>query len=322
VIVVAGEALVDLIEAAGGADALTVVPGGGPYNAARTLARLGAPVAFLGRLSTDAFGEQLRAALVLDGVDVSLTVATADPTTLAVARLADDGSATYTFYLAGTSATGLVPDDIPVLPRDVEALHVGTLGLLVEPTAATVEALVSAQPREVLVLLDPNCRPAVPVDHAAYRARLERVLARADVVKVSREDLDYLFPEAADPVEAARTWLHAGPTVVLLTDGAAGVVVLTADGDTRVPAPDVVVVDTVGAGDAFGGGFLAAWTAQGLDRGDLRRTAEVVRCVSAAVAVAAVTCMRRGADPPLLGELASVAPEAAAVLSGIGGATG
>ena len=318
-ILVAGEALVDLIVEPSGA--LTAHTGGGPYNAARTLGRLGAPVAYVGRLSSDAFGRRLRAGLEADGVRLAVPHPTEQPTTLAVAELDEHGAATYRFYLEGTSAAGLVDGDVEALPASLDAVHVGTLGLVLEPTATTLERLVHRLPMDVLVMLDPNCRPAVPTDAVAYRNRLDRLLARADVVKVSGDDLAYLFP-GVDARDGARSLLGHGPSVVLLTDGAAGVHVLTARGEHTVPAHPVRVVDTVGAGDAFGGAFLAAWTAQGLGRGDLVRDDDVRRCVAAAAVVASVTCERRGADPPRLGALAATSPAAYAVLSGVGGQTG
>ncbi len=302
-IVVAGEALVDLIVAADGS--LSANPGGGPFNAARTMARLGAPVAFAGRLSDDRFGRQLRTLLVEDGVDLGWTARTSDPTTLAVAELDDSGAASYRFYLDGTSSAGLLSHDLRPLPGDLEALHLGTLGLMVEPMAATYEGLLADLDPSVLLLVDPNCRPSVlaePDVEAAYRARLRRVLGRADVVKVSGDDLAFLSPDLPT-LAAARLLLEGGPAVVLLTDGPAEIVVVTKGGEDRVPVPAVTVVDTVGAGDAFGGGFLASWTARGWHRAELAAPAKLRAAVSTAARVAAVTCGRQGADPPRLVDL-------------------
>jgi fructokinase len=312
VIVVAGEALIDLIVTPDGQ--LTANPGGGPYNAARTIARLGGACAFLGLISRDRFGTELRRRLTDDGVDLARACETDSPTTLAVAELDAGGAATYRFYAAGTSAAGLTAADLgPGLPVEAQALHVGTLGLVLEPTASTLTALVEQTPRTVLVFVDPNCRPAVIADSVAYRGRLRPVLARADVVKVSGDDLDFLFP-GTDHLPAARELAGIGGALVLFTDGAAAVHVVTDTAEFEVAVPQVPVMDTVGAGDSFGGAFLAAWLAGGAAAAgptDLADLPAVRRAVEAAVVVAGLTCGRQGADPPWLADLAAADPAAA-----------
>jgi fructokinase len=306
-IVVAGEALIDLILSPDGT--LTANPGGGPFNAARTIARLGVDAAFVGRLSDDLFGRRMAGLLAADGVDLRWTATTTDPTTLAVAELDAGGAAHYRFYLEGTSSPGLARSDLSGEPwaerHEVTAVHVGTLGLMVEPMASTYEWLVGALADDVLVLVDPNCRPTVlrdPTVEAAYRARLDRVLARADVVKVSGDDLAFLSPGQA-AVDAARDLLRLGPAVVLVTDGAEQLLVVTPTGFLVVPVPRVAVVDTVGAGDAFGGAFLAAWSAAGRGRPELLDHGALRAAVDLAVRVAGTTCERQGADPPHRSEL-------------------
>jgi fructokinase len=296
VIVVAGEALVDLVP---DGPALRPLPGGGPYNAARAAARLGADVAFLGRISTDALGGVLRAGLVDDGVASACVVETDDPTTLAVAQVGADGAAAYTFYVDGTSAPGLGDDDVAGALRgaDVEVLCVGTLGLVFEPSAGALERLVASVPDDVVVVVDPNCRPAAIADAPAYRARLERVLARADLVKASAEDLAWLVPGAA-PEAAMRALLRAPGATGIVTLGGDGALVVPPEPEAAfaVAAPRVSVVDTIGAGDAFLGALLARRPAPG-DLGALRDA------VAFACAVAARTCERAGADPPRASEL-------------------
>lgn len=300
-IVVAGEALIDLIVDSDGG--LAAVPGGGPYNCARAIARLGQDVTFLARISTDRFGRLLHANLKTDRVRVDHVVETDDPTTLAVAELDASGTATYHFYLDGTSAAGLTDTDATgVLGSDVAALHVGTLGLVLEPAGTTIERLVHAASPNVLVMLDPNCRPSATRDAAAFRARIEWIARRADIVKVSEDDLRFLAPD--DPPDATiHRLLALGVSVVLRTDGGRSVEVQTAEERISVPVPPVDVVDTVGAGDAFGGGFLAAWLAAGRGRADLRSIEPVVEAVTFAIRVAGATCARPGADPPTLAEL-------------------
>jgi len=301
VIVVAGEALIDLVPAEDGA--LSPHAGGGPYNAARTIGRLERPVAFLGRLSTDRFGRLLRQGLADDGVVLEAIVETEDPTTLAVAELDTAGAATYRFYVDSTSAPGLTPSvAAEAMPRRASVLHVGTLGLVFEPTAEAIEALVAAVDDETLVFVDPNCRPSAIRDPDTYRARLGRILRRSDVVKVSDDDLRWLEPGLA-PLDAARGLLRSGPSVALLTRGAHGAAAVTVEAVSEVPAPPTSVVDTIGAGDAFGGGFVAWWHRAGLRRADLRDDGAVREATRVACLVAARTCARAGAVPPRLSEL-------------------
>ncbi len=300
-ILVGGEALVDLVLSDG--DEVGAHLGGGPFNCARTLGRLEQPVAYLGRISTDRFGLRLREQLEADGVGLEAVVTTEDPTTLALAELDADSAATYRFYRDGTSAGGLtVEDALAVIPDGVEMIHTGTLGLVFEPTAMAMEAVVEQIADTALVMIDLNCRPSAITDPDGYRARLDRLLRRCDVVKASDADLEYLDPGRPD-VEAARALLDLGPAVVLLTRGASGATVLWADGETEVEAPRVEVADTIGAGDAFGGGFLAWWRREGLGAGDLQRTDAVVEATKFACLVAARTCERPGASPPRLAEL-------------------
>jgi fructokinase len=300
-VLVVGEALVDLIVSPDGS--LEAVPGGGPFNLARTAARLGVTTAFGGGISDDVFGRRISALLAQDGVATPVSPRSGRATTLALAELDPGGAATYTFYVDGTAAAELHDGDL-VIGDDVDVLAVGTLGLVLEPIATTVEALVASAPERLLVFLDPNCRPSIIGDDDAYRARLERVLARADVVKVSGDDLAYLDPDA-DPVTVAAGLLTLGPRVVLFTDGGDSVRILTRDGQVVVPVPEVDVVDTVGAGDAFGGAFLAFWERAGNHRDDLADLGKVRDAVERAIVVAGITCTRPGADPPRLAELPS-----------------
>jgi fructokinase len=196
--------------------------------------------------------------------------------------------------------------DLPAaLPATTTALHVGTLGLVFEPMAATIESLVTAVRDDVLVVADPNCRPTAIVDGAAYRARLGRILGRVDIVKVSVDDLAWLDP-LARPLAAAARLMDRGPAAVLITDGPRPVRLLTSAGVTELAVPAVRVVDTVGAGDAFGGGFLAAWTDADRGRADLADGRALLDATQFAIEVGALTTTRAGAEPPTLAELASV----------------
>jgi fructokinase len=301
VIVVAGEALIDRIV---GPDGRVVEAlGGGPFNTARTIARLGVDVAFLGRLSSDPRGAMLRRALEDDGVQLRWVVVTDAPTTSAIAELDGEGVATYRFELAGTSAPGLVSADVgPAFCPGPDAVHIGSLGLAVEPIASALADGIECLSDRVLVMVDPNCRPRVIADRDAYLDRLRNVLARADVVKVSVDDVGFIAP--GEVVEAATRALAApGPAVVLLTDGPRTVRVFAAGYTLDVPVPHVEVVDTVGSGDAFGGAFLARFMEMSGEGAGLRDPAVVRDAVGFAVQVASLTCQRPGADPPRRSEL-------------------
>ena len=354
-IVVAGEVLVDLVVRADGrVDARL---GGGPYNTARTLARLGAPTTFFGGLADDRLGRLLRGALETEGVAIGVPGRSAAPTTLALVDLDQAGVASYAFYLAGTAAADL---EYPALAAAFEAtlaearakavhgsaadatvagsaaadatiagsaaadatggravgpsaavagtgaavaVHVGALGLVMEPIGSAVERLLLADvPPDAFVMLDPNCRPGAIADRPAYLGRIGRIAARADVVKASVDDLAYLYP-GSPPAEAAELLLAAGPALVLVTDGPHPARAFMPGAVLTVEVPAVDVVDTIGAGDAFGGGFLAWWSANGLTRSDLKRPPLVRAAVQAAAAVSAATCARPGADPPTLAAL-------------------
>ncbi len=300
-VVVTGEALIDLVLAQDGS--LDGHPGGGPYNVARTIGRLEQPVAYLGRVSTDGFGRRLLLELEADGVDLESIVTTDAPTTLALAELDDAGAARYEFYDTGTSAPGLTLEAASAaFPERVGTFYLGTLGLVFEPMATTLEALVTRIGDDVLVALDPNCRPTMITDPAAFRGRLSRLLTRADVVKASEDDLAWIDP-GTDPVTAARALLRHDDAVALVTFGGDGALAITANEAVEVRSPKVEVVDTIGAGDAFMGAFLAHWRGRGLGRSDLHLLDELEQAATFACRVAAITCSRAGADPPRLAEL-------------------
>src|SRR2546430_40398 len=229
-------------------------PGGGPFNTARTIGRLGLAPAFLGRLSQDSFGHQLRARLDQDGVILAVPPPADAPTTLAVVDIDAAGAPRYRFYLAGTSSGALeYPLLAAALPDDTTALHAGTLALVMEPIATSIERLITTDlPPGTLVMIDPNCRPSAITDRSAYQARLARILRRADVVKVSMEDLSYLYPGVAAR-DAAVALLGQGPQLVLVTDGPRPAWAFSPGQEVKVEVPAVPVVDTIGAGDAFRG---------------------------------------------------------------------
>jgi fructokinase len=310
-ICVGGEALVDLVPApatgAGELGALLPLPGGGPYNVAIALGRLGAPVRFLSRLSTDSFGDALLERLRVSGVDTSLVQRGEEPTTLAVAGIGSDGSARYSFHLEGT-ADRLVADPGP-LPTEVTILSLGTLSLVLEPGATTYETLLRRH--SGLTVLDPNIRPAVIEDPDVYRARFLNWLPDIGLLKLSVEDASWLAGESAgdsDGIRATvREWLTKGPAAAVLTRGADGLVALTADGgEVEVPTVPAAVVDTIGAGDTVHGALLHWLHRAGVGTVDGLRDVDLDGWRAAlefAARAAAVTVSRAGAEPPYATEL-------------------
>ncbi|HEY6522721.1 MAG TPA: PfkB family carbohydrate kinase [Solirubrobacteraceae bacterium] len=295
-ITVAGEALIDIVVGASGS--VRAVPGGGPFNVARTVAHLGGECQFLGTLSEDPFGETLRGVLTREGVRVVVEEPTAVATTVAIAQVDELGVADYRFYLDGTAAAQLEPGDVPDdLLAGSSALAVGGLGLVVEPIASTLRALVAAKPPSLLTLLDPNCRPRAVRDPIAYRMRIDGFAKVVHVVKVSREDLAMLRP-GEELVAAARGLLSLGPAAVLVTDGPSPVRIITARGERSVPVPPVQILDTVGAGDAFVAACLVGWGEAGLRPEHLGDPDALAEVADAAVHVAAAACTVSGANLP------------------------
>ena len=299
-IVCAGEALIDMLprRSEGGEDAFAPHAGGAVFNTAVALGRLGAPVGFLSGLSTDLFGARLEAALLASGVDASLCVRSGRPTTLAFVTL-EEGQASYAFYDEGTALRTLAPGDLPPLPGAATALFLGGISLVFEPCAAAFEALAEREAGRRAIVVDPNVRPGFVVDEAGYRARIDRILRLADVVKVSDEDLRWLMGDG-DTTALAAQLVSRGPSVVVVTAGADGAAAHTGEGTVAVPSERADVVDTVGAGDTFNAGLVASLHAAGhLTPGLPGLTEEPLRdALRLGARVAAVTVSRAGANPP------------------------
>ena len=300
-ILVAGESLIDLI--VGPDDGVHASPGGGPFNAARTIARLGQPTRFLGRFSADPFGQLLTGKLAQDGVELAVPGWVPEPTALAIVALGGLGVPEYWFHVTQTAGFVLdQPTARRALQPDVTAVHIGSLGLVVDPMASELERLVQRVSPDVLLLLDPNWRAQAIPDADAHRARLRRLLLRTDILKTSTEDLSFLVP-GCGIAEAARILLGWGARCLLVTDGPSSIHAFTGVDQVAVQVPPVEVADTVGAGDAFGGAFLAWWAERGLARENLAHSTQLLAAVTAAARVASLTCARAGAEPPWRHEL-------------------
>jgi fructokinase len=305
VILVAGEALVDLVVTDG---AILPSPGGGPYNTARALGRLGASVGFLGRLSHDHFGSMLMHVLAESGVSLHYTSRGPEPSALALAYRSTDGEADYSFYLGGTTFAEVGSASFPTLGVDVRALCVGSLALAIEPSASAVEALVERERDKRIVVIDPNVRAAAMTEHDGYRARFERCCRAAHIVKLSASDASWLWPGMGHEDVAGRL-LDLGPELVVMTLGADGAIARTQRARGRVRSQPVDVADTIGAGDAFGAGLLVALEKrEALVRGSLPLLAnsDLEYVLRFASVVAALTCARSGAETPSLADVAAL----------------
>ncbi|WP_112134728.1 carbohydrate kinase family protein [Glycomyces dulcitolivorans] len=302
---VVGEALIDLVVPESDPSRPAAHPGGSPMNVAVALGRLESPVAFLGRLAGDAFGELLRGHLKESGVDLRWAVDAPEPTSLAVVSVAPGGGANYRFHVHGTADWQWAAAELAAAPG-FDAVHAGSLALALDPGGPVVEAWLGSLRGETTISLDPNVRPELLGDRDRYRARLDRWLSFADLVKVSDEDLAWVRP-GRDPAELARGWVDAGRRLVVVTHGGDGSRVFGPGFEFTVAAHRTSIVDTVGAGDSFSGGLLH-W----LDRADRLRPDRLARlhesearaAVEFASAVAAATCSRAGANPPRRSELA------------------
>lgn len=324
VLCVLGELVVDLLpvpEAGAGPEGTAphyvARPGGNALNVAVAAARLAAPVRLLARLGTGPLAAHLRRHAELAGVDTAAFVEAAEPVSLAVVGVGPDGSPAYGFHVLGAADWQWTDDELTrALPEEVGALHVGSISSWTEPGSTAIARLVERLAGQALVSVDPNIRPMLadgPVgatlgnDRDSVTRRLDALLSRADLVKVSAEDLAWLEPDTGDLDEAARRWAARGPALVVLTDGGAPLRLARPGGAVlRREIPRVDVVDTVGAGDSLAAGLLAGLLAAGITGRDALEAAseeQLLPLVDDAALVAALNCTRVGADPPTRAEL-------------------
>lgn len=300
-ILCAGESLIDMVPEAGHYRPLA---GGAVYNTAIALGRLGVPTGYLWPISRDAFGEQLLRPLAEANVDISLCPRSDRLTTLAFVTLTG-GEARYAFYDEGSAGRMLAPQDLPATAAGISALFIGGISLVPDPCGASIETLVDRLAPHVPVMLDPNIRPFFIADAAAYRARLDRLLARADIVKLSGDDLEWLMPGASF-AEAAASILAKGATLVLQTGGEKGATAHWQGEPLNAPACRVEVADTIGAGDTFNAGVLAALHQAGaLSRDGIATLSPetLFEALRMGTRAAAITVSRPGANPPWRQEL-------------------
>lgn len=296
-----GEALIDMLprQSEAGERAFAPLAGGAVFNTAVALGRLGANVQFFSGLSSDLFGDILRAQLADSHVDSGPAAIMDRPTTLAFVTLTN-GHASYAFYDENTAGRMLSVNDLPASGPD--ALFFGGISLVVEPCGAAYETLMLREAATRVTMIDPNIRPGFITDEASYRARLTRMLGAADIIKTSDEDLEWITGNT----DAKALLDSTGAQIVLLTRGSEGVTVVTKSGSIDVPAQKTTVVDTVGAGDTFSAGFLAEMDKRALlTKAALSSATQDDLAAAAAFGarVAAITVSRAGANPPWAAEL-------------------
>ncbi|MEU6511662.1 carbohydrate kinase [Streptomyces sp. NPDC046942] len=301
-VTVIGEALIDLVQLDAPGD-YRARPGGSPFNVAVGLARLGHRTALMARLADNTFGRMLRTHAAAEGIDLTYAPAAAEPTTLAVVSMDAAGRASYDFYLDGTADWQWTEAETALVPRDTAVLHFGSVASWTSPAAERIDSAVRRLRAEgtALISYDPNVRPALLGDPERGRRAVEGSVGTAHLVKASREDVEWLYPDT--PIERiAAHWLELGALLVVITDGPDGAHAFHARaGSLSRPGRKVAVVDTVGAGDAFTAGLLGALARHGLHIPQQLAAADpgVLRiAVDDAVLVSALTCERLGADPP------------------------
>lgn len=305
-VLVAGEGLIDFLPIKGlEGPAFLAKPGGSPLNVAVGLSRLGVKTGFLGKLSRDPFGELLVSYLSENQVDLTFLARGDEPTALSFVHL-EGGEPRFSFYGHGTADAKLAREEVPDrLPEGVRAIHLGSLAMVREPCATALAELLKREHPIRLISFDPNVRPDQMRNQKEYREKFARWLPMIDLLKLSRADLSYITPGEREE-EVSRKWLSQGPKVVVVTLGHAGARAYTRSAVVEVEAQPVEVVDTVGAGDAFTAGFLAALHYLGrLGKKEIERLDEhtLERALRFATRAAALTCTRVGADPPLLSEI-------------------
>jgi len=308
-IVSLGEALIDLISSKTDSMTFKACPGGSPMNTAVAMARLGVPVSFLSQISRDFFGNELVSFLKENGIATDLLLRSDHPTTLGFAKKDETGSVNYAFYSREAAdrsiAAGSLSED---LPPGIQALQIGSISLMQEPGASTITDFILRQARknpDLVISFDPNLRPSMVENPGLYKTRFISLCGVCSIVKLSDEDLEWLFP-GMSLKDAGSMLLDMGPSLIALTSGAKGSLLINRGGIGRSGVGDVTVVDTVGAGDTFHGGLLA-WLYRNnrLTRSALGTMDEETLNKAAAFAsrAADITCSREGADPPRMDEM-------------------
>jgi fructokinase len=277
--------------------------GGGAANTAKALARLGHDVQFIDGISSDKYGQMSRNELLDDEVKLDLALMSDKPTCTAEVTLAANGSASYVFRIDETATFGFSLDWLPDPSRHrPQVLYIGSLVTVIEPGADVLYDWAIRVAEFAPIVYDPNVRPSVMGDRERYQGSVEKWAAISSVIKVSDDDLAWLYP-GQQHADVTKRWISDGAALVVVTRGADGLVGFTADGSVEVPGVKVEVADTVGAGDTVGAIIVEAM----IEKGILNLTGDTLKAVLNRAAVAAgITCSRKGAQPPYKHELKGV----------------
>jgi fructokinase len=302
-----GEALIDFLPRKGADGEAVFQPfnGGSVYNTAIALGRLDVPVGLFAGLSQDFFGDSLREGLGESHVSLKFCRTKPNHTTLAFVKLVD-GHARYSFIDDASAARMLTKADLPKLPKAVTALHFGSISLIPEPCGGTYEALLKREHKSRVISIDPNIRASLIKDRKGHLARLNRLMAMADIVKISDEDVKWMTGKT-DIKAFAKKQLKAGAKLVAVTKGGEGVELFHGKRHIVLTAPKVKVADTVGAGDTFTAGLLTHLHRNGLlTKKSIAALSDdaIAAAATFAMAAAAITCSRAGANPPWAREMA------------------
>ncbi len=294
---VIGEVLIDLIPA--GVDRKPIV-GGGPANTAKALSQLGVNTQFIDGISTDDYGQMAKAELVASGVKLDYVKYSDKPTCLAIVSLSESGSASYKFVIENTATFDFTPDWLANPQSDRPSLlHIGTLATVIEPGASVLFEWAQSVAKVAPIIFDPNIRPAVINNRDLYVKQVERWVSISSAVKVSDEDIKWLYP-SLEIDHVVNNWLTKGPSLIVVTYGDKGLAGYRVGEKVSVDAIKVVVADTVGAGDTVGAILVEAIVKDGLDT---LSGVKLEMMLKRAAKAAAITVSRNGANPPTLKEI-------------------
>ncbi|MDR2102979.1 MAG: carbohydrate kinase [Treponema sp.] len=309
-----GEALIDMVPSKNEGSFLPCI-GGSPYNTAIAIGRLGVPVRFLGRLSTDFFGESLIKGLLDNNVGIDLTARSPQNSTLAFVKLEPGKEPAYIFYTEGTADRSFSMEDLPEkLPPEIGCILFGSISLTMEPVASTIESLIFREAGRLVISFDPNIRPFMIPDREAYLKRFEKWAAAASIAKISEADFSFIYPDLSLE-DALHKILSLGPRIAVTTLGKEGALALLRKDDgslirAQAPVVDVPVIDTIGAGDTFHGALLSWFELKGkMSQAGLASLSseELGEALFFANKAASLVCSKQGADPPTLAETEALA---------------
>ncbi len=305
-IICCGEALIDMIPTSLESGETAFIPkiGGAILNTSICLGRLGADVGFLGAVSKDLFGEQILEELINSKVNTSFCIETSNNTTLAFAKIAN-GTTTYSFFDENSSNRTICLKDVVLDDNKVDTIYVGGISLMSEPNGTEIENFIAKESSKKIVFYDPNVRPNFIEDRSLFIQRFEKILSQSDIIKISEEDLEWLYPNGSFE-EIYKQWLNLGLSIIVLTKGSEGAIIKTKNYEVTSRGEKVEVVDTIGAGDIFNGALLYSLSKhKSFSKKDLINIDKesLEESLKFANKVAAISVGRTGANPPFFNEL-------------------